>query len=104
MELFGNTERQVKKIFIILISLICSITYAQENSELKNLAYRGKNGLSLEFFMEDLILPEDEIINFMYYCARMPEFKTLVEKNSKLELMKFFSSKAEEFLEFRELD
>ena len=77
---------------------------AQANSKLKNLAIKAENSISENFFTDDLKIPEDEIINFMYYCARMPEFEELIANKDLPALVNFFTSKVKEFMEIRELD
>jgi len=54
-------------------------------------------------FTEEFQIPEDEIINFVYYCAESLIFRKLVENDQYLDIIKLFSEKASAFRELREI-
>ncbi len=54
-------------------------------------------------FTDEFHIPEDEIINFVYYCAESSRFKILVEKDQYLDLIELFRKKASGFRELREI-
>ncbi len=75
-----------------------------ENSHLAGQVYEAYAFLPEEYFTENLQLPENEIINFLYYCMGFPGFKTLVSNEEKLKFMEFLNDKIEGFKELREID
>jgi len=54
-------------------------------------------------FTDEFQIPEDEIINFVYYCAESLIFRKLVENDQYLDIIKLFSEKASAFRELREI-
>lgn len=74
---------------------------AREYELLAMMVDKGMDTMPLEFYTQDLQIPDDEIINFMYYCAESPAFKTLLIEPKKLELIEFFKEKAPDFIENR---
>ena len=54
-------------------------------------------------FTDEFQIPEDEIINFVYYCAESSSFKKLVENDQYLDLIELFRKKASAFRELREI-
>jgi hypothetical protein len=53
-------------------------------------------------FVEDLEIPENKILIFVYYCAENYPLESLLE--SPLALLEFFKREAEEFKSFQTLD
>ncbi|WP_417886407.1 hypothetical protein [Zunongwangia sp.] len=72
---------------------------AKANGELKGKAYLFYNALPKDIFTENFGLEEWEVINFMYYCARLNDSKLdkLIEDNRKIELLEYFKSLIPEF-------
>ena len=56
------------------------------------------------FFIEDLGLPDSEIENFVYYCTDFPEYKNLISDSNRLNLIEFYSSKLEGFINLRQIN
>ena len=54
-----------------------------------------------EFFKEDLSLDENEICNFVYFCAEDVHFKRLVINNNAFVLIEYFQTRIEDFRERR---
>ncbi|MCH4824072.1 carboxypeptidase-like regulatory domain-containing protein [Gramella lutea] len=80
---------------------------------LKNLAKREKlqvdvqRGIDLlgkSFFITTLNLPESEIENFVFYCTMYPEFFEYIESSKILELIEFYESKTEGFINLRQIN
>lgn len=74
---------------------------ARENELLAMMVDQGIDTMPMEFYIEDLKLPEHEIINFVHFCAESPEFKTLLASPKRLELIEFYQEKAVDFIENR---
>jgi hypothetical protein len=58
--------------------------------------------ISEETFTKDFNIPENEIMNFAYYCAENYDLEILLD--NPLELYEFFQSKAAEFKALKILD
>lgn len=76
---------------------IAMLEKVKANDELKNLAHKGNEALPKKFFLEDLKIPEKEIMNFMYYCARKPGFKELVASKDPFKLIEFYQAQVTDF-------
>ena len=57
-----------------------------------------------KFFTEDLGLPDSEIENFVYYCTDFPEYKNLISDSNRLNLIEFYSSKLDDFINLRQIN
>ncbi len=71
-------------------------TYTPRELANKSIAIVGH-----EFFREDLELNENEICNFVYYCAEDVHFKRLVINNNAFVLIEYFQTRIEDFRERR---
>ncbi len=56
-----------------------------------------------EFFINELGLPESEVENFLFYCAESEEFEKLVSTANRLEIIEYYKSRKQEFLELRQI-
>ncbi|GHA39851.1 hypothetical protein GCM10007103_21570 [Salinimicrobium marinum] len=74
---------------------------ARNNELLAMMADKGMGTMPIEFYTEDLKLPEHEIINFVYFCTESPEYESLLADPKRLELIEFYKEKAPEFIENR---
>ena len=59
--------------------------------------------LGEEYFTKTLSLPQEEIINFLYWCAEYPEFRSMAKQQNVLDLMQFCADHLQEFLDHREI-
>jgi hypothetical protein len=48
---------------------------------------KGIEIVSTEFFVEELGIPEEEILNFVYFCAESPGFHEIISAGKHLELL-----------------
>lgn len=76
---------------------------AIENEQLTFDVQEGIDAIESSFFIQELEIPEEEIINFVYYCAASPTYRELIENNSYLDLIELFREKAPEFKNLREI-
>ncbi len=53
------------------------------------------------FFRRDLELKENEICNFLFFCAKDPEFKSLTLRNNPLSLIDYFHARIGDFKTLR---
>lgn len=65
---------------------------------------RGIDVLGKSFFMSGLGLPESEIENFVYYCAREPEFEIILNSANSLDLIEYYKNRKQDFINLRELN
>ena len=56
------------------------------------------------FFIQEFGIPENEIENFIYFCARDPEFEVLLKSQNNLDQIEFYKSKIENFITLRALN
>lgn len=60
--------------------------------------------LGRSFFVKEFGLPETEIENFVYYCARKSEFQNILESKNTLNLIEYFRNNKEDFINLRQLN
>lgn len=75
-----------------------------ENSKLSAQVYEAYAFLPTEYYIDNLALPEDEIVNFLYYCMEFPGFKRIVVNRDKLKFIDFLKDKIDDFKELREIE
>ncbi len=73
---------------------------AIENNKLKSLVYKARDMMPDDYFTDTLFLPENKIMDFLYYCSLKPNFKELVNKNDPLVLIEFLKERIIEYNEF----
>ena len=73
---------------------------AIENNKLRSLVYKARDMMPDEYFTDNLFLPENKIMDFLYYCSLKPNFKELVNKNDPLVLIEFLKEMIIEYNEF----
>lgn len=74
---------------------------AIENEEVTRDVQKGIDVFELTFFTQELEIPEEEIINFVYYCAESSSYRQLIANNNYLDLIELMEEKAPEFRELR---
>jgi len=77
---------------------------AEDNNELSMLVNKGLNLVGKSYYVTQLEIPENEIMNFLFYCADDERYEELVLAESTLKLVEFFNEKIDSFKELRELD
>ena len=71
---------------------------AQENEELSKYVDQGIKAVPVFYFVEHLQIPEEQIINFVHFCAENPNFPQLLPDSKRFELMDYYRKKAAEFI------
>ena len=74
---------------------------ANKNEQLAMDVQKGIDFINTSFFTNNLKLPNEEIVNFVFYCAKSPLYKPLLEKEEYLELIELFKEKAPAFRKIR---
>lgn len=67
----------------------------------KELANKSIKIVGYEFFKEDLSLNENEVCNFLFFCAEDLQFKRLVVNNNAFVLIEYFESRIGAFRDHR---
>ena len=71
------------------------------------LQIRVQKGISIlgkSFFVTELNIPEDEVENFVYYCARFLEFDKILASTDRLKLIEYYKSKRQDFIDLRQIN
>lgn len=76
---------------------------ANENEQLTMHVQKGIDVVENSFFTDILQIPNEEIINFVFYCARRPLYKELILNNNFLELIDLYKEMAPAFKKNREI-
>lgn len=74
---------------------------AKKNEDLSFLVEKGMQALPVSFFVDELMIPEDHIKNFVYFCTENPRFSELLPEDKRFALIEYYRKKAPEFLENR---
>ena len=70
------------------------------------LQLRVQKGISLlgrDFFITELDIPENEVENFVYYCAGYSEYEKLLDSPDMLKLIEYYKSKRQNFNDLRQI-
>ena len=94
----------VSAILNTLNGKIAQLKKAEENNNLTIIVNKGLNLVGKAFFINQLQIGEEEILNFLYYCAENTEYSDLVKNEKILKLVEFFKKETDSFKELRELD
>lgn len=71
---------------------------AKEKERISMEVEKGIKAFPSDVFVEYLEIPEDQIKNFVYFCAFNMNFQNLLEGYRRLELLEYYRKKAPEFL------
>lgn len=71
---------------------------ASENEEQAQVVDRGIKAVPASYFIEDLKIPEEQIVNFVHFCAENPNFPKLLPPSKRFELMDYYRKKAADFI------
>lgn len=77
---------------------------AEENNKKAILVDKALHLFGESFFISQIGIPKEEIMNFLFFCAETTEFSDLVLSEKVLKLVDFYKSRVESFKELRELD
>lgn len=77
---------------------------AEENNEISVLVNKGLGLVGISFFVNQFQIKEEEIINFLFYCAKDSKYQTLVRTGNVFPLMQFLETKIDFFKALRELN
>lgn len=107
LELAVNSARNggtVTTIVNALTGKLKQLKKAEENYERKVQVEEGLVLVGKPFFIYRFGLPEEEIINFLYFCSEDEEYSEFVAAESIMELLEFFETKIDSFKALRELE
>ncbi|CAM4058576.1 hypothetical protein [Gillisia limnaea] len=71
---------------------------AKENFKFDAKVDKGIEIVTTEFFVEELGIPEEEILNFVYFCAESPGFSEIITAGKHLDLLANYYKNAPIFL------
>lgn len=74
------------------------------NDELSAAVNKALDRFGREFFESELEIPEAEVVNFIYYCARDQNFSIFLNSENDLGLIDLFKEELEPFREMRQLN
>ena len=74
------------------------------NEDLSLVIEKGMAAFPPEFFRTEFHIPQDEIFNFVHYCAEKADLSLFLVPGKELDLIEFYKAKANEFLIYRDLD
>ncbi|MDH7445044.1 hypothetical protein [Aquimarina sp. 2201CG14-23] len=72
--------------------------------DLDKVIQKGKTTFNTSFFVDDLGLSENLIVDFMYYCAEDEYFENLLENSKRFSLLEFFQQKVILYKAHKEID
>ena len=71
---------------------------AKENFKFDAKVDKGIEIVTTEFFVEELGIPEEEVLNFVYFCAESPGFSEIITAGKHLDLLANYYKNAPIFL------
>lgn len=67
------------------------------------IAEKGMAAVAKSYFIDDLHIPENQILDFIYYCMENPNFHKLLLPQRGLELIEYYEMKAPKYLKNKEM-
>ena len=107
LELTAHSARNggnLTTLFNLINGKFKQLKKAEENTERAKLVNKGLALVGGAFFITQLQLEENEIINFLFFCVDDPEYIENVQSESLMKLLQLFEDKIEAFKALRELD
>lgn len=102
-QLFTARDGDIDPLLNMISGRMQMLEKANENEELTRDVQKGINVVEPSFFTDHLQIPKGEIVNFVFYCARSPLYKSLITNDNYLELIELFREKAPAFMKHREI-
>lgn len=100
----ANNSGGLVTVLNLLNGKIKQLKKAEENNKSSILVNKGLGLVGESFFVSQLGISREEIMNFLFFCAETSEFSDLVTNEKVLKLVEFFKSRVESFKELRELN
>lgn len=69
----------------------------------KELVQKAMEAVSKSYFVNELDIPENQILDFIYYCMENPNFHKLLLPQRGLELIEYYEMKAPKYLKNKEM-
>ena len=66
--------------------------------EQKGIAQKGMAAVATSYFINSLRIPENQILDFIYYCMENPNFHLLLLPQRGLDLIEYYQMKAPQYL------
>lgn len=92
---------RIDKIALAVIDKLSKPSTAPKTYSPKELANKSIDIVGYHFFQEDLELNENEVCNFLFFCAEDIQFKRLVVNNNAFVLIEYFESRIGAFRDLR---
>src|SRR5690606_27940523 len=70
----------------------------------KGIAEKGMDAVAKSYFIENLHIPENQILDFIYYCMENPNFQILLLPQRGLELIEYYQMKAPQYLKHKNIN
>ncbi|MBZ9629746.1 hypothetical protein LB465_03060 [Salegentibacter sp. LM13S] len=102
-QLYTARDGDIDPLLNMIIGRMQMLEKANENEQLTFDVQEGIDAIEPSVFILEFQIPEEEIINFVYYCATSPIYRKLIENDSYLELIEFFREKAPDYKKLREI-
>ena len=102
-QLFTARDGDIDPLLNMISGRMQMLEKANENEQLTFDVQEGIDAIEPSVFINELQIPEEEIINFVYYCATSPIYRKLIENDNYLDLIELFKEKAHAFQKLREI-
>lgn len=101
--LFTARDGDIDPLLNMISGRMQMLEKANENEQLTFDVQEGIDAVESSVFIQELQIPQEEIINFVYYCATNRFYKKLIENDNYLDLIELFKEMAPAFLKLREI-
>lgn len=103
-QLYTARDGDIDPLLNMISGRLQMLEKANKNEQLAMDVQKGIDIVKTPFFTDNLQIPDEEIVNFVFYCASSPLYKSLLTDKKYLELIDFFKEKAPSFKEMRGLE
>lgn len=77
---------------------------ARQNDKLEQTVKTARFLVPESFYLQELNLKEDEILDFLYFCAEKSAFSSMVNQHLVFELMEFYLKRKSDYHKLRDLE
>lgn len=99
--IYTATSTSLDLLLNVLSGRLKKLKEEREISQLMALVRRAGDALPEDFFTEYLQLEENDIVNFLYYCAENSDLRAELSTGNKLALMEYYEGMKTRFLDFK---
>lgn len=99
--IYTATSSSLDLLLNVLSGRLKQLKKEREISQLMALVRKAGDALPEDFFTEYLELSDNDIVNFLYFCAENSDLRKELSTENKIALMEYYQGMKERYMEFK---